>query len=386
MSQEQPTAGNVASSGGMAGSGSYRAPSRRKILGNIPELEDWIFRFNEPDQQNMYFRTRDDLADYVGAKPEFGHDMKMLVKYGTEKELNEPTLSRETTAEPGRGDLDVYRVKLKLFQEDKRKYMEQKAQVFTMILGQCSQMARSRLENDEEFRTWEIDRDVVKVMKKLEMMAFSSEGVAHPAWALQRALNRLFSLHQGPTEPIASFQKRLTAQLEVVKALWGGNWSPPALMSDGLTEDEAQGQLWIMILLAGVDKKRFGSLLDGLNNDYLAGQDRYPSDIDSTVTLLSNYRDHQVHGGRQVANNAGATRVMTETSFAQRQGQGRRNRQRVRGPCFNCNQPGHIAANCPLREQQQHIQREERESQDGDSAAARAAAFNSNVAPTWHAG
>jgi hypothetical protein len=39
------------------------------------------------------------------------------------------------------------------------------------------------------------------------------------------------------------------------------------------------------------------SSLEDLNNNYLAGTDNCPSDVDSTVTLLSHYQDFQSNGG-----------------------------------------------------------------------------------------
>jgi hypothetical protein len=68
-----------------------------------------------------------------------------------------------------------------------------------------------------------------------------------------------------------------------------------------------------MIFLARADKARFGTLIENLNNSYLAGNDQYPVSLDGTLTLLSHYQGHQVvntwtttgmYQGRQVLSSA----------------------------------------------------------------------------------
>jgi hypothetical protein len=44
-----------------------------------------------------------------------------------------------------------------------------------------------------------------------------------------------------------------------------------------------------MIFLAGADKAQFGTLIEDLNNSYLAGNDQYPVLLNGTLTLLLHY-------------------------------------------------------------------------------------------------
>jgi hypothetical protein len=68
-----------------------------------------------------------------------------------------------------------------------------------------------------------------------------------------------------------------------------------------------------MIFLAGADKARFGTLIENLNDSYLAGNDQYPVSLDGTLTLLSHYQVTEVvntwtttrmYQGRQVSPSA----------------------------------------------------------------------------------
>ena len=120
-----------------------------------------------------------------------------------------------------------------------------------------------------------------------------------------------------------------------------------------------------MIFLAGVDKKRYGKLVEDLNNNFLAGKDNYPESIDSTLTLLSDYQDHSSAAGLNVGNGEG----VFETSFAQYQKRKLKNtKQASRVTCFDCGERGHVKKDCPNKKN--HMQQDDDDS-DEDSTGSR---------------
>jgi hypothetical protein len=97
-----------------------------------------------------------------------------------------------------------------------------------------------------------------------------------------------------------------------------------------------------MMMLSGADKKCYGKLLEDLNNNYLAGTDNYPLDVDSTVTLLSHYQDYQSNGGHNKVDSDGGGGV--ETSFAQhKKKEKQKDKQKFRIQCWTCGEYGHMA-------------------------------------------
>jgi hypothetical protein len=47
-----------------------------------------------------------------------------------------------------------------------------------------------------------------------------------------------------------------------------------------------QDKFLARIFLIGSDKRRFGMLVEDLNNSYIAGKDNYPKSLDATLKLL----------------------------------------------------------------------------------------------------
>jgi hypothetical protein len=70
------------------------------------------------------------IADFVGV--EYGRDMRMLVKHGTEKTFTEPRIPRSDNATTGL--MEKYKTELGIFHQEKKEFHENKAKVFVIIL------------------------------------------------------------------------------------------------------------------------------------------------------------------------------------------------------------------------------------------------------------
>jgi hypothetical protein len=82
MSQTDATAG-VALSGNTVGPYRGRKTTGEQVLGKEEKLGELVYKFNTKDQADMYICTTEAVANFVGV--EYGRDMRMLVKHGTEK-------------------------------------------------------------------------------------------------------------------------------------------------------------------------------------------------------------------------------------------------------------------------------------------------------------
>jgi hypothetical protein len=237
--------------------------------------------------------------------------------------------------------METYKEELRRYHTETERYAENKAKVFVIILGQCTEVAKSKLQNNKaKYEQLEDNFDVIGLLRELKKMAFGTGDEQNEAWSLQIALRRLTAINQGPNESVARYHKRFIGVSEVIEAQWGV-FAPPKLVKDDRNDDEkdaARDRIMSMIFLAGADKKRYGKLLDDLNNSYLAGTDKYPKSIDSTLTLLARYQDHEAGPSKAASNGED----VYEASFAQSF-----KKKKVR--CYNCSGMGHIAKECPRK-------------------------------------
>jgi hypothetical protein len=130
-----------------------------------------------------------------------------------------------------------------------------------------------------------------------------------------------------------------------------------------------------MIFLAGAGKARFGTLIEDLNNSYLAGNDQYSVSLDGTLTLLLHYQGHR--GSEHMDNDKN---VSKETSFAQRKPQ--KAQQLARICCWNCNEYGHYQSDCSQKKKMHGTQMAEVEEDEGEDGTASARSRQDGTAST----
>jgi Zinc knuckle len=329
-----------------AGAGG-RKPTAGRVLGKTEELGEHVFKSNTKDQVDACIRAIDNLGEFVGVK--YSKDMKMLVKYGKEKEFPEVEGGKDkmTAAET-----EIFRAKLASREKKKTQYEDHKAKTFLVILGQCSQEVVSRLESDPDFEKLESTDDVVGLLDKLKAMAYTTDDVQHPLWTAVNVTKRAASINQGPSETVTGYAKRFRNLYKVTEiSAWGeGEFFPRKTVvttndkGKALSEAEVKAnkektraQYRAMAFLHGLDKRRFGRLLEELSNSYISGKDIYPTSLQAAIHYVSNYQNHQAGGtGKAVDNEY----TPVATSF---------NQQLSRVRCFSCNEPGHVAKNCPKK-------------------------------------
>jgi hypothetical protein len=78
--------------------------------------------------------------------------------------------------------------------------------------------------------------------------------------------------------------------LEALAKKKGADTAVIAATDLALLQKEDQEQYLTAAFLLGADRARYGRLIEGLENDYLQGQDRYPKTITSAFNLLINWK------------------------------------------------------------------------------------------------
>jgi hypothetical protein len=117
MSQTSAITG-VTSTGNTVGFSRVRKTTGEQVLGNEEKLGELVYKFNAKDQADMYLRTTEAIANFVGV--EYGRDMRMLVKHGTEKTFTEPRIPRSEDTTPGL--MEKYKTELRIFHRKEKEF------------------------------------------------------------------------------------------------------------------------------------------------------------------------------------------------------------------------------------------------------------------------
>jgi hypothetical protein len=129
-------------------------------------------------------------------------------------------------------------------------------------------------------------------------MVFAPGGVQHPFWTIQIFNPDCYATstsYQSRTKRVGyQLLQTIFSTTKVIEERWGKLYPEKlAVSTSDVDKNIARHKYLSMIFLAGADKARFGTLIEDLNNSYLAGNDQYPVSLDGTLTLLSHYQGHQ---------------------------------------------------------------------------------------------
>jgi hypothetical protein len=231
-------------------------------------------------------------------------------------EHKEPTFTEP--ADPGKdptpGQLEKYKMELKINKEEEKKFQEDKNKLFWIILGQCNKPLQAKIKAQPTYPAIESATDVVGLLTTIKELVYSTTKASHPSITMHKQMRRLLQFNQDKEEPTDQYMRRFNEQVEATEAVWGP--LIPMHMKGKPKEDQeaARQQFLAITFLSSLTHRKSKDYLQHLNNDFVNGKDHYPKDIHSAMTALTNWEHHQPKQGKP---NRPPTPKPTETQFAQ---------------------------------------------------------------------
>jgi hypothetical protein len=146
-------------------------------------------------------KTTAATAEKVGQ--EYSKDMKMLVKYGQLPNITEPVAPENR---PNAVEMKRWEAKLESHKARVQKICRQVYGVwpylFEVLQSDPEELGTGRrLRKDARM---EMEDDVVGLLAKLKVLAFSTEGTKHPLLVVQQSMRSMINVNQSPMEGVAN--------------------------------------------------------------------------------------------------------------------------------------------------------------------------------------
>jgi hypothetical protein len=165
--------------------------------------------------------------------------------------------------------------------------------VYSLIWGQCTDVMGQKIASHSDYETTEDVSDAIKLLKTIKSIIFNFQGQIYRPQDLRDAKRRFYNLYQDRHMTCQAYLKKFQNSVEVIKHC-GGDLGidtglidatfatvNPAVTRDTATPETlkaakkyAREQYLACPFLLGSDCKRYGKLLENLENDYTQKNDK----------------------------------------------------------------------------------------------------------------
>ena len=258
---------------------------------------------------DQFKETKSKIKTYASSK--IKHNKREIIKIL--EEMEEKNIPTEMAKPPGYDQMDEWdkdnaKMDRKAQKEKVQKYVDDKAEVMGIVLNQCSDKMKTRLENLSNYQTIIDNYDLLSLLKEIEQLVHDDTQQLYPTISLVDALGRLF-IPQRRNEKLDDYFKIFEQRVTAVKYVSPTFFRDKQLVMSELkiTEKEyhelfsksrddfektgilVENRVLAGIFLRCVNNKTYSSYKNKLYNDLLDGNNNYPS------TLLACLRNLQLH-------------------------------------------------------------------------------------------
>ena len=316
-----------------------------KPADGIPELSNCVFHCGAramTDYQDNLKR----LAKYVGSTFKLGGDLRASILKGSIMGSARPT---DPAASASTIEEEIWRIEITEYIKTKNKLAAQLKKVYALIWGQCSDYMRARVKTMPLYLTFSGDQDPLELLGSIKSLTYEYDVKENPIKALRKNESKLIRFYQGRDMSLTVYFERfknLVLVMDQHKANIGNhdaliqkeladitgepyNENTDYTMAQYKTAKATVKERYLAVMfLASSDKNRYEEILISLHNDFIQGNDRYPTSLTQAYTLLMESKTSKSNTNRSIEEGASFAQGGTPPS------------------CWGCGKPRTVLSEC----------------------------------------
>jgi hypothetical protein len=194
-------------------------------------------------------------------------------------------------------------------------FQENKNMLYALVWGQCTDILHQKLVATEFTDAWEQGQGL-QLLNMIKNITYSFQSQKCPGQSLFDAKRRFYNQTQGCTVTVKEYFIQFQNLVNVLKHSSGNNtddkgmetfvldnsMDKSAMTAEELTAlaSDVENRLLGVAFLMCADRHRFGRLIEGIEDDFIEGRDRYPTSVSDAYRRLANYTYGPRLGQREV--------------------------------------------------------------------------------------
>eukprot|EP00978_Attheya_sp_CCMP212_P037182 scaffold173708_cov61-Attheya_sp.AAC.1 len=199
-----------------------------KFKGECKELKGHIYDYSDAKRQSdMFHKTTEEIADYVGRTYWCRHDVRLAVKNlklpHVEKMVNPPASADRIVILEWENAVDLF---------DKQKiYLSQNLKsLYSLVWGQCTYDMRFKIKVLDNFDTMSADRDGLALLKAIQdIVVYNFQSHKNLRHALHEAMCHFYGCVQGKNLTTQAYLKQFQHSIAAIEHYGGSVGAEPAM-------------------------------------------------------------------------------------------------------------------------------------------------------------
>ena len=363
----------------------HKSHYEKKFEGRCEDLKGHIFDCSDAKHTDLFSTTLKEITDYVGRECKYGGDTrqaienrtaKVPVKFDPPKEpdrvnATDPTSRFKSTTEGKIWEKEIdEHVKRKII------YKENLRTLYSLVWGQCTDYMRAKLESLSNYEKLKTDCDSLGLLSAIQEVTFKFDGQKNFYHALHVAKRKLYVFRQGADMTNAKYLEKFKDLVSMIEQNGGDIGIDSKAVTKELTDmgvtlthataaqdlkarQLAYEKYLAVAFLLGSDRRRYGKLIDELQNDFTKNSNTYPKTVTEAYNLLINYKNTNWNFSKETGEGLQFTQA----------GKGGKPKDKSKVKCYNCGEYGHYAPECPKKNNKKGTMNVQVDESDAESAS-----------------
>ena len=305
---------------GRGGRGNGQQSNSPKFQGQEPTLKECVFDYSEDPQSKRYLKNVEHLVGYIGSNftsynSEFQQSVEDL-QLNEPEEVKPPKDSTDTIA------MEEWKMKYKMRAEQEREYRTFRAAMFSLILGQCTQLMKDKLQAKPTYDDIKKKRDGIALLALIKQTTFTYDsGRIYPLVGRDKLKEEFYTMRRRNNQSIHSYYEVFRAKAQVLQELGvllydedllqkvatDNNRSGAPTKED---KEEAQQRCLAIRFIRTCGAREYES---HLQNTYLDNQNYYPKTLADARAIIDNRMQYVIRQQQQNTQDSNATGVAYHT-------------------------------------------------------------------------
>jgi Reverse transcriptase (RNA-dependent DNA polymerase) len=287
----------------------HKKKEKDAFKGKVEKMDGNVFQLAEEGRKgNQFTQTLEALQDYAAIELEHAKDLSPL--FGTPccnatipQPSDQPPMSADGVNRVTRDHRLYIAWKFECENHNSRKVAlaTNQHKLFTVILLQCSQSVKSKVESTTGYETAKSDHNCQWLITTLKNICHKFEHTENRFVALVNAKAAIFNYRQGQNQTTTDYYESFKELLSVLESYGGRLHDPEDAAPDSasvnffeLSVDERntfmRDRYSATLFLRNSDNHRYEQLKSELSNDFSKGRDEYPTTLTDAHQLLLRYK------------------------------------------------------------------------------------------------